>query len=58
MRRYEEIGDESFEVEIDFNKIRSKQQYVVPEIKTKPEWVRNVHIEPERIGFVITTSKR
>ena len=58
MRRYEEIGDESFAVEIDFNKIRSKQQYVVPEIKTKPDWVRNVHIEPERIGFVITTSKR
>jgi hypothetical protein len=58
MSRFEEIDDESFGVEIDFNNIRSKQQFVVPELKHKPDWVRNIHLQPERIGFVITSGKQ
>lgn len=58
MSRFEEINDESFGVEIDYNKIRSKQQFVVPQLKHKPDWVRNIHIQPERIGFVITSGKQ
>jgi len=55
MNRYEEINDESFSIEVDFSKIRSEQQYIIPTIKVAPDFVRDIRMKPDRIRFVITS---
>lgn len=58
MSRFEESNEALFEVGVDFSRLRADQQYVIPKLKTAPDYVRNITIHPERIRFVITSLKK
>ncbi len=58
MDRFEEAEDAPFTVEVDFSRLRQDQEFVIPKIRQKPDFVQDVTISPERIRFVITNLKK
>jgi hypothetical protein len=58
MHQFEEAEEATFTVDVDFSRLRQDQEFVIPRIRQKPEFVKNVTISPERIRFVITNLKK
>lgn len=58
MNRFEEAEDAPFSVEVDFSRLRQDQEFVIPKIRQKPDFVKDVTVTPERIRFIITNLKK
>lgn len=58
MDKYKEAEDAAFSVEVDFSRLRQDQEYVIPKIRQRPDFVKDITITPERIRFVITNLKK
>lgn len=54
LKNYQKITEDLFEIVCDYKKTKKDNlQYLVPEIKNKPELISTIRITPQRVDFLI-----
>jgi len=54
LNTFKDIKPKDFKVVCDFKKINDDQSFLIPELKRKPETVKNAKINQQRIEFIVT----
>lgn len=52
LNRFKSINESNFKVECDFNEVNNGQQFMIPKIVVKPDFVKRSSIKQKRVDFI------